>query len=325
MPRIIYVSPRNATPSGGIRTMHRHVQLLRRGGFDAYICHAVDGFRPDWFSDDVPFIYRSELIEPRRLKLFPDDHLVFFEMADKVITFFNQYRGATRHLFCQNQFQMFDALDGLGVKSWQECGVSRAFACAPIIAEAARLCLGFAQVPVVPCAVDTTVFRPGPKTLQIAYMPRKRLRDVPYIRRCFAQAYPALAGTRWMEIEGQTEEKVAQILGESAIFLSLSRREGLGLPPLEAMASGCLVVGFTGIGGRDYADARNGLWCEEDDLWGAANKLAAACSGIERGSPETTAMVEAGRATAARYSVAAMEQALLAYWRAALSAKPLSG
>lgn len=319
MGRIIYVSPRNTEPSDGIRTMYRHVQLLCRNGFDAYICHAVDGFRPKWFSGDVPFIYRSELITPNRLKLFPDDHIVVFEMGHKIIAFFNQYRGATRHLFCQNHFFMFDALDGLGVKTWQECGVTRALASSRVIADTVKGTFSFPEVPVIPYAVDPGLFSPGPKTMQIAYMPRKRVRDVPYIRRCFALSHPAFADVPWVEIDGQSEDRVAATLGQSAIFLSLGRREGFGLPPLEAMASGCLVVGFTGIGGRDYADQHNGMWCEEDDLWGAALRLADAVDGINRGSAECTATIEAGKATAARYTLAAMEQALVAYWRAALA------
>ena len=53
---------------------------------------------------------------------------------------------------------------------------------------------------------------------------------------------------------------MARVFGESALFLSLSRFESLGLTTLEALASGCIVAGFTGFGGRDYATACNGWW-----------------------------------------------------------------
>jgi glycosyltransferase involved in cell wall biosynthesis len=49
-----------------------------------------------------------------------------------------------------------------------------------------------------------------------------------------------------------TEAETASVLRESAVFLSLNEREGFGLPPLEAMASGCVVVGFHGGCGRVY-------------------------------------------------------------------------
>ena len=55
-------------------------------------------------------------------------------------------------------------------------------------------------------------------------------------------------------------------MGIAKVFLSLSRLEGFGLTPLEAMASGCVVAGFTGIGGREYAIPDNGFWADEDDF-----------------------------------------------------------
>jgi glycosyltransferase involved in cell wall biosynthesis len=38
------------------------------------------------------------------------------------------------------------------------------------------------------------------------------------------------------------------------VFLSLSDRDGFGLPPAEAMACGCYVVGYSGGGGREFFD-----------------------------------------------------------------------
>ena len=49
-----------------------------------------------------------------------------------------------------------------------------------------------------------------------------------------------------------SEREVAHILKESAIFLSFSHAEGFGLPPVEAISCGCLVIGYHGGGGREY-------------------------------------------------------------------------
>ncbi len=56
----------------------------------------------------------------------------------------------------------------------------------------------------------------------------------------------------------------------------MSHREGFGLPPVEAMSAGALVVGFHGGGGLDYATPRNGFWRSEGDLVGCADALAEA-------------------------------------------------
>ena len=39
---------------------------------------------------------------------------------------------------------------------------------------------------------------------------------------------------------------------ESAVFLSFGHPEGFSLPPAEAMACGCVVIGYHGRGGREY-------------------------------------------------------------------------
>ena len=47
--------------------------------------------------------------------------------------------------------------------------------------------------------------------------------------------------------------EVAQALQEALIFLSCGHPEGFGLPLAEAIACGCLVVGYHGLAGRDFA------------------------------------------------------------------------
>ena len=53
-------------------------------------------------------------------------------------------------------------------------------------------------------------------------------------------------------VGGLHQDELAEVFGTAQIFISLSHREGLGLPPAEAMASGCYVIGFTGDGGREF-------------------------------------------------------------------------
>lgn len=49
-----------------------------------------------------------------------------------------------------------------------------------------------------------------------------------------------------------SDEDFEDLMQKSAIFLSFSETEGFGLPPAEAMKCGCIVIGYTGYGGRDY-------------------------------------------------------------------------
>jgi glycosyltransferase involved in cell wall biosynthesis len=171
----------------------------------------------------------------------------------------------------------------------------------------------FDQVSVVSPGVDTRVFHPGaePRRHRIAYMPRKhpelasRLRD-------------RLAGpVEWCPIDNATEERTAETLRTSTIFLNLGRREGFGLPPIEAMASGCVVCGFASEGMTDYTTAENGLWARENDVEGCVRALEGALAAVA--DPDWHArLTAAGRATAERYSLTAFEDAMAAYVRALL-------
>src|SRR5262249_15023942 len=62
----------------------------------------------------------------------------------------------------------------------------------------------------------------------------------------------ALAGWELVPIHGRSEAEVAALLRECLLFLSFGHPEGCPLPPLEAMACGCLVIGYHGRGGREY-------------------------------------------------------------------------
>lgn len=93
--------------------------------------------------------------------------------------------------------------------------------------------------------------------LRIAWMPRKNSALAKQIRQTF-EARLSVSGlgealaVEWVEIHGLSREEVAEHLRSAHIFLATGFPEGFALPPLEAIASGCLTVGFAGIGGWEY-------------------------------------------------------------------------
>jgi len=104
--------------------------------------------------------------------------------------------------------------------------------------------------------IDTSIFWPSQHMPErrIAFMPRRRAADCRQVldllatRGCLEKWEP-------VEINGLSEGATAEALRKSPIFLSFSEQEGFGLPPAEAMASGCYVVGYTGLAGREYFDS----------------------------------------------------------------------
>lgn len=145
------------------------------------------------------------------------------------------------------------------------------------------------------------MFRPAPrKTLQIAYSPSKRSEEAEFVKWAFRSGDDRFASIPWVALDGLPRETCARIMGESALYAAFPNLESLGLMSLEAMASGCHVVGYTGIGGDEYALPANGDWIAEGDHAGFVAKLKSACALAASSAPDP--MVAAGREAAAEYS-----------------------
>ena len=80
---------------------------------------------------------------------------------------------------------------------------------------------------------------------QVACMPRKGSRLIDVCEKDNPQLH-------FVRIDNYSETKTAQILKKSDIFLATSVDEMFGLPALEAMAAGAVVVTVPVVGGMDY-------------------------------------------------------------------------
>ena len=67
-----------------------------------------------------------------------------------------------------------------------------------------------------------------------------------------ASQHPRLKHLSFQELPRMQHEMVASALREALLFLSCGHPEGFGLPLAEAIACGCMVVGYHGLAGRDF-------------------------------------------------------------------------
>jgi hypothetical protein len=162
-------------------------------------------------------------------------------------------------------------------------------------------------------------FAPQKKKLQIAYAPAKRGIEAGFLPFYFAGVAPDYAHVPWVKLQGLSREACAAIMAESAIYAALPLMESLGLMSLEAMASGCHVVGYTGHGGVEYTKAENGDWITEGDHADFAAKLREACRLYESGARNPK--IAAARATAAGFNQANFEAELASAWQSILGDK----
>jgi hypothetical protein len=310
--RIIYYITRSSGPSGGIKVLLEHVKALRDAGFDAYAYAKNREQTPTAFDIDVPILSGSIGISKQDVIIRPET----FRSEDLIAS----ARGGLRQVvFVQNHYYCHHSLGS--AKQYTDLGVSDVF-CASQRIKRYLESNGIAQdVSVVPCAIEIPSSDPD-KIEQIAVMPRKRPMEFDFIRHHFSLRNPDLAEVPWMVIDNLPHRRALEALSCSTVFLSLQRFEGFGLPALEAMAAGCLVVGFAGDGGWDYADTANGLWVPDDALEAAADALATGLRGLRAGEPSILSMINAGRATVFRYGPEAREQALIGFFGKYMAQEP---
>jgi hypothetical protein len=302
MRRIVYLSPFARTEiTGGIKTVFRHVELLRAMGIDASV-YAPDGM-PSWFSSTATLAAMGDpLSDKANLIVFPENLEGSLAQAAQLAA------PAMKALLCQNQYYAFNEL--IPRFSYEQLGFVKLLTVSGVAKGFLERVLAPSTFEVLPVWVDQTVFFPRQKELRIAVIPRKLPRHYELIRNIFHVKFPRLRHVPWDVMLDKSEAEVAERLGQAAILLSLNNMESVGLVPLEAMASGCVVVGFHGYGGLEYATEANGVWTRPDYLEETADALAAVLSGIERGEERWQGMREAGEATARRFNRKTLEEAL---------------
>ncbi len=304
--RILYISYDSPTPAGGVKIIYDHVSHLVKNGYPAFIVHNQTDFKLPWLECNVPVLYMGG-----DLKLSPEDIIVIPEDYGAVLEALRDIN-VRKYIFCQNHFYIFKGLQN--GNEWTDFGISDIFCISEIMSKFLTSVFEYEEVPVVHNAIDLKLFKPQEKTLQIAYMPRKRPAELHFIRNLFKRLYKEYDHVPWISIDNVNKEKVSEIMGRSAIFISTSLYEGFGLPPLEAMASGCAVVGFHGGGGLEYASSENGYWCEEGDVIECAKTLGNVVSLINNDDEEINNVKEHALKKASEYTFDRQERELLNFW-----------
>lgn len=311
MARIIFLNPFGKNEiTGGIKTAYRQVELLAELGFEALV-YQPDG-PPSWIDT------RAQVLTGSPFAPTPGDILVFPEVLNGMLAEIVQTPLPVKKvLFCQAHY--YTLFNTIPPTRYRDVGFARVVCQSAIAKGFLERVLRLKDIAVIPCAIDTELFFPRAKAMQIALIPRKLPREAAAIHRIFALKYPHFSSIPWQVIENKSERETAEIFGSSAIVLSLPFLESFGLVPLEAMASGAIVAGFRGYGGQEYATADNGFWFAPDHLEEVADLLARIVAGLQRNDPELIKTRDAGFATAARYSKERARAALREFYGALLS------
>lgn len=307
MGRIVYLAPHANALTGGTKIIYRHVETLVSLGYEAVVRKPAGVPAASWFRHAAPVEDGTRPLADDDILVLPEDSAEAFRRTADLPN--------RKVVFCQNPYALAGG-QGLGTLEPEIAGRFRTFlACSLGMAGFIARYFPYDTISVAPAFADERLFRPGEKAQVIACTPRKRPAELTVIRGLFDRIHPGAAGWAWRLLETATEAEAASALGQASVFLSLARLEASSLTILEAMASGCLVAGFTGIGPREYTAPTNGLWVDEDDCEAAAHALARAAAMAEAADGEAALLRHGALATAAQWSHAHFARALLGFWR----------
>ena len=258
----LHIHPDARFPVGGVKQLHRFAEGLLSLGVSASIVQESASFHPDWFSSSVDTISLKEWF-----KLKP--YLGLEDIAVLPETFIDRMdywaKGLKKVIFNQNSFYTFSKINSSGLITNHD--IIRAYNSSQVLQ---TLCVSDYDYASLSTIIESPQYRlskiinaadpafqfGAKKRRLISYMPRK---NPQHSQRVFEilKFIDISSSHDWniVPIDGMSQLEVSRVLSESSIFLSFGSPEGFGLPVLEALISGCYVVGYDGHGGSELFNA----------------------------------------------------------------------
>ena len=343
--KIALICPDYALPSGGVRVIYRHADILNRAGFEAYVVHGQPGFRCDWFENETPIRYASEVSATEfDLIVIPEiygprlhesvefrksgwlwNQLRRFGRLEKLTRWKWDVRGVAKVIFNQNAYLTFEGY-----------GVNAAKSDSPYLSPEVKATLCVSEDSerylrsVFPGltlkrffnSVDTRLFHPNEKKKKvISFATRKNPTHVVQVIEAL-KLRGLIEGYELIPLENLSEEEAGAVMRQSRFYLSFGYPEGCPCPPLEAMASGALVIGYHGNGGREYFDPRFSVAIAYGDIMGFVSEVERWVA-KDRVEPRTIDImgVQASEFVRERYTAAREERQVIEFYQSLFEAK----
>ncbi|MCR4030942.1 MULTISPECIES: glycosyltransferase [Flavobacterium] len=356
--RLLFICDDVNTPTGGIKQIYRQVDVLNANGFNAYILHRHYGFKCTWFANETQVAYSYPLFDlidnlqeksiqngilglllrlklvykkskeallkiknrSKNIQIDKDDIFIFPEVyGPKVAEVLIDNK---KIIYNQGAYQTFFHHD-LNLEDTVTPYLNENLIAAIVNSEDAKEYLNYAfpklDVKRVRYGIDAKNFYPNEnKKRKIAFMPRRLRVDLVQVINML-NFRGVLKNWELVEIHNMNEKQVAESLRDCAIFLSFSINEGFGMPPAEAMACGCIVVGYAGKGGKEFFKEDFCYPIEDRDVVSFAKTLEKVILDYEK---EDNNFIEKGKKASefilSEYSMEMEEQTILETWKALL-------
>lgn len=254
----ILVYPDISKPIGGIKQIHRLAESITSLGRQVVLVQEQSSFHPGWFNSAVDTISKENWISLQSSLSPKTDIVVIPEtFIPELLTISN---GLPVVVFNQNSSYIFGARPDQFIYKPRKIAelylssiIHHVICVSRYDYEVMNQGIGVPshKLSVIPNAIEVELCQPNlPKKKLISFMSRKNLIDATAVS-YFLSTKPWLSGWDLVPIENCSHSEVINLLKRSLIFLSFGHPEGFGLPVAEAMACGCAVVGYSGLGGRE--------------------------------------------------------------------------
>lgn len=233
---------RRHKPAGGIKVIYQHCILMRELG---YLVHPLlmGDYHGNFFHFDIDTVKFNDVINTINendivvATEFAPYQGLLFEKAKKIL-FLQNWVGLTKWLKPEDK-----------EKNYFQLGYESVITCSQYCSD---YVVKHMNIPAktITNGIDLRLFKPDEKKRipnRILAMSRKNRLDLERIQNSLDKSlYEIVVVDRLNERDLILEYQAADI------FIAMGYPEGFSLPPLEAMACGCVVVGFTGGGGREF-------------------------------------------------------------------------
>ena len=305
---IYYFCPDVEFPSGGVLRLYSHVRILREAGYEAFVLHFKRGFQIRWFDHRLPVVYVSD-----KPPMSPSDTVVIPEGFPFIM---KRLEGARRVVIALNPEYIFRKLRA--GENWKDYGIDRVMTNSSIIRDFVRWSMGIENIHLLESSIDHTLFQPAtPKELKVVY-PRRKDTASSMVEKIVKSRNRAFSDVPFHGFENLPLVEYAELLGKSAIFLATSSYEGFPRTIVEAMACGCICMGFDGLCGRETivgsGEGQNFIHVESGDFIELSKKLSDVLDRIVKGDPELETIRDNAVRTAGRFTQEAEKRSVLEFW-----------
>ncbi len=349
-PTIYYFCPEVSTPVGGVKIIYRHVDILNKHGISAYVVHKIRGFRVSWFENSTPIVYwRNNFIDKLTAKVrrrSDPDNVIELPIspgpkasinANDIIVLPEMYgpdmssaygRGIKKVVLNQNCYLTFQGY------SLQRERLISPYNNKDVLATLINshdgenyLHYAFPDLPLhrFRLSIDPARFSYAPeKKRQFCFSRIKNESDAMQVINIL-KFRGALKDFEVVPFINLPQSEVARIYKESLLFLSFGYPEGFGLPPAEAMACGCVAIGYHGGGGREFFLPECSYPIEQGDIIGFARTVESVIKAYDADPSLIAAKgLAAARYIAEHYSPALEEQEVMSAWQAIIDSHTFS-